>query len=222
MEKGWQRRSRLSASSEPFHAPYFSTASSAYCEQVGMKRQHGGLAGDRCFRYARMSAMRIRFMVSEAPASLRLAGSQPPAPGSGLPLPCFWRRRRYPTRCGTPLRGADRSPAGGGGCGCGEPPSHLGSHRQSKPVLPGPVFPTIQHYRRQRLTFAFGVDPAESAIAFEGYRIFHKTPVRILTGSVPCGPSLCGGQVPYGHCGWTFFHGSRVPWNADAFWDDKF
>jgi hypothetical protein len=37
---------RLNASHPPFKAPYFSMASSAYWEQVGMKRQQAGLAGD--------------------------------------------------------------------------------------------------------------------------------------------------------------------------------
>ena len=33
---------RLNASHPPLSAPYFSMASSAYCEHVGMKRQQGG------------------------------------------------------------------------------------------------------------------------------------------------------------------------------------
>ena len=52
---------------------------------------------------------------------------------------------------------------------------HLGPHSQTEAVLPRPVFPTIQHYRRKRKAFTLGVDPAETVIAFQGYRIFHQT-----------------------------------------------
>ena len=37
---------RFRASQPPFRAPYFSMASSAYWEQVGIKRQQGGVSGD--------------------------------------------------------------------------------------------------------------------------------------------------------------------------------
>ena len=37
---------RLNASQPPLIAPYFSMASIAYCEQVGIYRQQGGLFGE--------------------------------------------------------------------------------------------------------------------------------------------------------------------------------
>ena len=44
--KGWQRSSRRTASHPPRAAPYVSTASSAYAEQVGWKRHAGGVMGE--------------------------------------------------------------------------------------------------------------------------------------------------------------------------------
>ena len=43
---GWQRNIRRSARYPPLMAPYFSTASSAYCEHVGVNRQQGVCMGD--------------------------------------------------------------------------------------------------------------------------------------------------------------------------------
>ena len=40
------RRNRRRASQSPFTAPYFSRASTAYWEQVGVNLQHAGLIGD--------------------------------------------------------------------------------------------------------------------------------------------------------------------------------
>ena len=47
--KGWQRLMRLMAIQPPFRRPYFSTASYAYCEQEGTKRQVGGKAREKVF-----------------------------------------------------------------------------------------------------------------------------------------------------------------------------
>jgi len=41
---------RLNASQPPLSAPYFSIASSAYCEHVGIKRQQGGRQGEIAVR----------------------------------------------------------------------------------------------------------------------------------------------------------------------------
>ncbi len=41
---------RLNANQPPFSAPYFSMASNAYCEQVGTKRQQGGVYGEMARR----------------------------------------------------------------------------------------------------------------------------------------------------------------------------
>jgi len=38
---------RFMASHEPFSAPWVSTASKAYCEQLGVKRHAGGKRGER-------------------------------------------------------------------------------------------------------------------------------------------------------------------------------
>ena len=43
---GWQRSSRRTASHVPLIGPCLRNASSAYCEQVGVKRHEGGLRGD--------------------------------------------------------------------------------------------------------------------------------------------------------------------------------
>ncbi len=44
--KGWQRRSLRSPIQPPRRAPYRSTASSVYSEQVGTKRHAGGSKGE--------------------------------------------------------------------------------------------------------------------------------------------------------------------------------
>ena len=44
--KGWQRNSREAASRPPRTTPWHSTASIAYCEQVGTKRQECGSMGE--------------------------------------------------------------------------------------------------------------------------------------------------------------------------------
>lgn len=46
---GWQRSTRLRASQSPLPGPYFLNASTAYCEQVGVKRQEGGVNGEIYF-----------------------------------------------------------------------------------------------------------------------------------------------------------------------------
>jgi hypothetical protein len=38
---------RRTANQPPLNGPYFFNASTAYCEQVGVKRQAGGFNGDR-------------------------------------------------------------------------------------------------------------------------------------------------------------------------------
>lgn len=48
--KGWHRDSLRRASQPPLRAPYFSTASRAYSEQVGIKRQQGGRRGEMARR----------------------------------------------------------------------------------------------------------------------------------------------------------------------------
>lgn len=42
---GWQRKMRFIASHRPFAGPYFVMASTAYSEQVGLKRQVAGVNG---------------------------------------------------------------------------------------------------------------------------------------------------------------------------------
>jgi len=44
--QGWHRKMRFSPSQHPRAAPYFCMASSVYCEQVGVKRQEGGVSGE--------------------------------------------------------------------------------------------------------------------------------------------------------------------------------
>lgn len=44
--QGWQRRMRRTASHNPLKGPCFWMASTAYCEQVGVKRQAGGVSGE--------------------------------------------------------------------------------------------------------------------------------------------------------------------------------
>ena len=44
--QGWQRSILFSDSQNPLKGPYFRKASSAYWEQVGVKRQQDGLRGD--------------------------------------------------------------------------------------------------------------------------------------------------------------------------------
>lgn len=44
--QGWQRRMRRTASQRPLNGPCFWMASTAYCEQVGVKRQAGGVSGE--------------------------------------------------------------------------------------------------------------------------------------------------------------------------------
>ena len=44
--QGWQRRMRRTASHSPLKGPCFWMASTAYCEQVGVKRQAGGVSGE--------------------------------------------------------------------------------------------------------------------------------------------------------------------------------
>lgn len=44
--QGWQRASRRSVSHDPLRGPYLRRASTAYCEQVGTKRQEGGVKGE--------------------------------------------------------------------------------------------------------------------------------------------------------------------------------
>ncbi len=44
--QGWQRSMRRTASQRPFIGPCFFNASSAYCEHVGVKRQHAGFSGE--------------------------------------------------------------------------------------------------------------------------------------------------------------------------------
>lgn len=48
--RGWQRKSRHRANSPPLSAPNRSTASKAYSEQVGEKRQQGGFKGEMASR----------------------------------------------------------------------------------------------------------------------------------------------------------------------------
>ena len=44
--KGWQRQTRRTASQLPFHGPQARTASSAYSEHDGVKRQLGASKGE--------------------------------------------------------------------------------------------------------------------------------------------------------------------------------
>jgi hypothetical protein len=61
---GWQRQMRLAASALPVSAPCACTASSAYCEQVGVKRQPLApnkkiCAGEIVRRYARTAKIKM-------------------------------------------------------------------------------------------------------------------------------------------------------------------
>ena len=47
--QGWQRRMRLTARQNPLKGPCFLMASTAYCEQVGVKRHEGPIMGDMHF-----------------------------------------------------------------------------------------------------------------------------------------------------------------------------
>ena len=44
--QGWQRARRRKVSHPPFSGPYLRSASSAYCEQVGVNRHDGGVKGE--------------------------------------------------------------------------------------------------------------------------------------------------------------------------------
>ena len=44
--QGWHFASRFTESHSPFRGPYLRSASRAYCEQVGVKRQEGGVRGE--------------------------------------------------------------------------------------------------------------------------------------------------------------------------------
>lgn len=44
--QGLQRSIRFIVSHNPFHGPYFRSASIAYCEQVGVNLHDGGVKGD--------------------------------------------------------------------------------------------------------------------------------------------------------------------------------
>ena len=43
---GWQRASRFRVSQPPLTGPYLRSASTAYCEQVGVNRHEGGVKGE--------------------------------------------------------------------------------------------------------------------------------------------------------------------------------
>jgi hypothetical protein len=47
LQKGWQRKKRFNAIQVPCAAPYFSTASRAYSEHVGVNLHAGGSKGDK-------------------------------------------------------------------------------------------------------------------------------------------------------------------------------
>ena len=67
LPKGLQRRIRQIANRLPFQAPCLESASIAYSEHVGVKRQLGGIYGEMYFLYPRTIAINTRFILVPPP-----------------------------------------------------------------------------------------------------------------------------------------------------------